>query len=127
MLLLLLLLLLTSQKCLGFTGLVGRARVANDRYCGPTHRDRELRMVFDFLRKRSEEGIAQVQNIASKTIEGKLGEALQETSEYISSRQKADLENLKRLKNHQRYPSRQRPKHHYIIWVRPVSCVQEVK
>ena len=97
LLLLLLLLLLTSQKCLGFTGLVGRARVANDRYCGPTHRDRELRMVFDFLRKRSEEGIAQVQNIASKTIEGKLGEALQETSEYISSRQKADLENLKRL------------------------------
>lgn len=27
-------------------------------------------MVFDFLRKRSEEGLAQVQNIATKTIQG---------------------------------------------------------
>ena len=26
-------------------------------------------MVFDFIRKRTEEGIAQVQNIATKTLE----------------------------------------------------------
>ena len=29
-----------------------------------------MNMVFDFLRKRSEEGLAQVQNIATKTIQG---------------------------------------------------------
>ena len=86
-------LFLASQKCFGFTGLVGRGRIGS---C-LLRRDTELRMVFDFLRKRSEEGIEQVQNIASKTMEGKLGEALQDTSDYISSRQKADLENLKRL------------------------------
>lgn len=30
----------------------------------------KVNMVFDFLRKRSEEGLAQVQNIATKTIQG---------------------------------------------------------
>ena len=54
-------------------------------------------MVFDFLRKRTEEGIAQVQNIASKAAEGKLGEALLESAQYIQTRQKLDAENLRRL------------------------------
>jgi fused signal recognition particle receptor len=54
-------------------------------------------MVFDFLRKRSEEGFAQVQNLAKKTAEGKLGEALGETANYLSSRRKIDSENLMRL------------------------------
>ena len=54
-------------------------------------------MVFDFLRKRTEEGIAQVQNIASKAAEGKLGEALLESAQYIQTRQKIDAENLRRL------------------------------
>ena len=54
-------------------------------------------MVFDFLRKRSEEGFAQVQNIASKTIQGKLGEALSETASYVTLRRKIDSENLKKL------------------------------
>ena len=54
-------------------------------------------MVFDFLRKRSEEGFAQVQNIASKTIQGKLGEALSETASYVTLRRKIDSENLRRL------------------------------
>lgn len=59
-----------------------------------THR---LSMVFDFLRKRTEEGIAQVQNIASKAVEGKLGEALLESAQYIQTRQRIDAENLRRL------------------------------
>ena len=58
-----------------------------------------LSMVFDFLRKRSEEGIAQIQNIASKAAEGKLGEALQETGEYVRTRNKIDAENLVKLTN----------------------------
>lgn len=54
-------------------------------------------MVFDFLRKRSEEGFAQVQNIAQKTIQGKLGEALSDTASYVSQRRKIDADNLRRL------------------------------
>lgn len=54
-------------------------------------------MVFDFLRKRSEEGIAQVQNIAKKTAEGKFVEALSDSAEYVRQRQRIDAENLKRL------------------------------
>ena len=56
-----------------------------------------LNMVFEFIRKRSEEGIAQVQNIASKAAEGKLVEALTESAQYIQTRQKIDAENLRRL------------------------------
>ena len=56
-------------------------------------------MVFDFLRQRSQEGLAQVQNIASKTVQGKLGEALTDTRDYVRSRSKIDAENLKRLTN----------------------------
>lgn len=52
-------------------------------------------MIFDFLKQRAEEGISQVQNIATKTLEGKLGEALQESASYIRTRQKADIENLR--------------------------------
>jgi fused signal recognition particle receptor len=56
-----------------------------------------LYMVFDFFKKRSEEGFAQVQNIATKTIQGKLQEALSETASYVSLRRKIDSENLMRL------------------------------
>lgn len=57
----------------------------------------EMRMVFDFLRDRSEEGFKQLENLAKKTGEGKLIEALRDTGDYIALRQKADAENLKRL------------------------------
>ena len=57
----------------------------------------ELRMVFDFLRQRSQEGIAQVQNIATKTLEGKLGEAFDDTRNYVRTRNRIDAENLRRL------------------------------
>eukprot|EP01036_Dinobryon_divergens_P026745 gene26744-35426_t len=43
------------------------------------------------------ETVTQVQNIASKTLEGKLSEALQESAEYIKKRQEIDKENLRRL------------------------------
>lgn len=56
-----------------------------------------LDMVFDFLRQRSQEGLAQVQNIVTKTTEGKLGEALSESRDYLRTRSKIDAENLKRL------------------------------
>eukprot|EP00608_Synchroma_pusillum_P012280 CAMPEP_0198428972 /NCGR_PEP_ID=MMETSP1452-20131203/6894_1 /TAXON_ID=1181717 /ORGANISM="Synchroma pusillum, Strain CCMP3072" /LENGTH=395 /DNA_ID=CAMNT_0044149373 /DNA_START=1 /DNA_END=1185 /DNA_ORIENTATION=- len=54
-------------------------------------------MIFDFVRKRTEEGLEQVANIAAKTAQGRLGEALQETSEYVRQRQEADAENLRKL------------------------------
>eukprot|EP01041_Mallomonas_annulata_P008995 gene8995-18623_t len=57
----------------------------------------EVFMVFDFFRKRAEEGINQVQNIATKTIEGKLGEALLDSATYLRQRQRADAENWKKI------------------------------
>jgi len=61
--------------------LIGRAAVGtvHTLYIHPQHAyftagagsRMRLNMVFDFLRKRSEEGLAQVQNIATKTIQGK--------------------------------------------------------
>jgi len=53
--------------------------------------------IFDFIKDRTEEGLAQVQNIASKTLEGKLGEALLDSAEYIKLRNKIDAENFKKL------------------------------
>ena len=38
-----------------------------------------------------------MQNIATKTLDGKFLEALQDSSDYITTRQRADLENLRRL------------------------------
>ena len=64
---------------------------------GKQRNEARLYMVFDFIKKRTVEGIAQVQNIASKTLEGKLSEALQESAEYIKKRQEIDKENLRRL------------------------------
>ena len=54
-------------------------------------------MVFDFIRKRTAEGVSQVQNIATKTLEGKLLEALEESSEYVKARQNIDRENWQKL------------------------------
>ena len=51
-------------------------------------------MVFDFFKERAEEGFKQVENIAKKTAEGKLNEAFEDTSKYISERRKIDAENL---------------------------------
>jgi len=59
--------------------------------------NRVCNMVFDFIRKRTEEGIAQVQNIATKTLEGRLSEALADTADYVRQRQLIDAENLKKL------------------------------
>lgn len=56
-------------------------------------------MMFDYFRQRTQEGFDQVKNIASKTLEGKLGEALQDSADYIKERQKIDYENLKQLTN----------------------------
>lgn len=54
-------------------------------------------MIFDFLKKRAQEGIEQMQNIATKTMEGKFQEALSDTNSYIKARQQADSENFQRL------------------------------
>ena len=42
-------------------------------------------MVFDFFKNRAAEGIAQLENIATKTAQGKLGEALADTSAYVAA------------------------------------------
>ncbi len=60
-------------------------------------RGRELGMVFDFLQKRSEEGIAQLTNLAKKTAEGKLAEALTDVGDYVALRNRIDAENLRKL------------------------------
>jgi hypothetical protein len=56
-----------------------------------------FRMLFDFFRQRTQEGIDQVKNIATKTLEGKFGEALMDTAGYIRERNRIDTENLKQL------------------------------
>lgn len=57
----------------------------------------EIHMIFDFIKQRSQEGISQIQNIATKTFEGKLGEALSDSANYIQKRQKIDAENFLKL------------------------------
>jgi len=59
----------------------------------------QLNMVFDFIRKRAQEGVEQVANIAEKAAEGKLADALKETNEYVKERQKQDQENLKKFQD----------------------------
>lgn len=56
-----------------------------------------LNMVFDFLRQRAQEGIAQVKNIAEKTKEGKLLEALEESADYVRKRNQIVTENFQKL------------------------------
>lgn len=78
--------------CMGSNG----ARIQQARG-GGARRGEVSMMVFDFIRKRAEEGIAQVQNIASKTAEGKLAEALEDTAAYVRQRQEIDAENIRKL------------------------------
>lgn len=77
----------------------GRAKGGTCQRESRTARSRglSLDMVFDFLQKRSEEGIAQLQNLAEKTAKGKLGEALSDVGEYVALRNKIDAENLRKL------------------------------
>ena len=73
-------------------------KLSNHRLLSSSRRSNsELKMVFDFIKKRSQEGIEQFQNIASKTLEGKLDEALRDTSDYVKTRQSIDRENFKSL------------------------------
>lgn len=44
-------------------------------------------MLFDFIKKRAQEGVEQTQNLVSAAQEGRLEEALKETSEYVKDRQ----------------------------------------
>ena len=63
----------------------------------PYSRRNEIKMVFDFFRQRADEGIQQVKNIAAKTLDGKFGEAIQDSFDYIKERNKIDAENFKLL------------------------------
>lgn len=43
-------------------------------------------MLFDFIKKRTQEGVAQTQNLVVAAQEGRLDEALKETSAYVKDR-----------------------------------------
>lgn len=43
-------------------------------------------MLFDFIKKRAQEGVEQTQNLVSAAQEGRLDEALKETSAYVKDR-----------------------------------------
>lgn len=60
-------------------------------------RGSQLSMIFDFIRQRSAEGFAQVQNIAAKSKEGRLLEAFSDSIDYVRQRQKIDSENIQKL------------------------------
>ena len=78
----------------------------------------KLSMVFDFLKKRSEEGIAQVQNIATKTLEGRFGEALSDSAEYIKKRNRIDAENLRKLSSGKSSSCRSLYYYVFLMWWR---------
>eukprot|EP00904_Undaria_pinnatifida_P008539 jgi/Undpi1/4815/HiC_scaffold_19.g08168.m1 len=44
-------------------------------------------MLFDFIKKRAQEGVEQTQNLVSAAQEGRLEEALKDTSAYVKDRQ----------------------------------------
>lgn len=44
-------------------------------------------MLFDFIKKRAQEGVEQTQNLVIAAQEGRLDEALKVTSEYVKERQ----------------------------------------
>lgn len=72
--------------------------ILKNKHVYPIHRhSNQLNMIFDFIRKRSEEGIEQFQNLATKTIQGKLVEGLSDSASYIKQRQLIDAENLRKL------------------------------
>lgn len=43
-------------------------------------------MLFDFIKKRAQEGVEQTQNLVIAASEGRLDQALKETSEYVKER-----------------------------------------
>lgn len=43
-------------------------------------------MLFDFIKKRAQEGVEQTQNLVTAVQTGRLDEALKETSEYVKER-----------------------------------------
>lgn len=43
-------------------------------------------MLFDFIKKRAQEGVEQTQNLVTAAQEGRLEEALKATSEYVKDR-----------------------------------------
>lgn len=43
-------------------------------------------MIFDFIKKRAQEGVEQTQNLVTAAQEGRLSEALKETSAYVKER-----------------------------------------
>lgn len=43
-------------------------------------------MLLDFIKKRAQEGVEQTQNLVTAAQEGRLEEALKETSEYVKDR-----------------------------------------
>lgn len=43
-------------------------------------------MLFDFIKKRAQEGVEQTQNLVSAAQEGRLDEALKDTSAYVKDR-----------------------------------------
>lgn len=43
-------------------------------------------MLFDFVKKRAQEGVEQTQNLVTAAQTGRLDEALKETSAYVKDR-----------------------------------------
>lgn len=43
-------------------------------------------MLFDFIKKRAQEGVEQTQNLVTAAQTGRLDEALKETSAYVKDR-----------------------------------------
>ena len=48
-------------------------------------------MLFDFIKKRAQEGVEQTQNLVTAAQEGRLEEALKATSEYVKDRSASAL------------------------------------
>ena len=59
----------------------------------------ELRMVFDFFKKRSEEGLQQLSQLSDAAARGKLGQGLSDAARYTAETNKAFADGLAKSRN----------------------------
>lgn len=64
---------------------VGRGHHDNGRRSN-TGNSHGTTMIFDFIKKRAQEGVEQTQNLVTAAQEGRLKDALEETSAYVKER-----------------------------------------
>ncbi|CAM9273205.1 unnamed protein product [Chrysoparadoxa australica] len=82
------------SHCMPRSSFAGRNLAAATPFCVEGRGNDRTTMVFDYIKRRTEEGVKQVENISTLAGQGKLGEALQDTADYLKQRKKADSQSI---------------------------------